>query len=101
MAVVQTGDAAAIADDLRGSGHRFTRIPSVGGYLDEPNVTFMLAVEDDSLDDAIGCFERSAHARDVDLPPVLLERLADWRARTVRYHGATIMISELSRLHQT
>lgn len=98
---VQDVDALAVSEDLRSHGHRFTRIPSVGGYLEEPNVTFLLAVEDDQLDDVLASFERSSQARDVELPISLRERLEDWRARTVHHGGATILISELERMHQT
>jgi uncharacterized protein YaaQ len=101
IAVVHADDAASVGDDLRSNGYRFTRMASVGGYLEEANATFLLAVEDGRVDDAIACFERSAHARDMDLPPVLLERLDDWRARTVRHRGATVLIMDLERLHQT
>lgn len=100
-AFVQQVDAAAVSDDLRSHGHRFTRIPSIGGFLEEPNTTFVLAVEDDQLDDVLASFERSSEARDVDLPVSLRERLEDWRARTVRHGGATILIAELERIHHT
>ena len=98
---VQDVDAVAVSEDLRSHGHRFTRIPSVGGYLEEPNVTFLLAVEEDQLDDVLASFERSSQARDVELPVSLRERLEDWRARTVHHGGATILISDLERMHQT
>ncbi|MES2210219.1 MAG: cyclic-di-AMP receptor [Chloroflexota bacterium] len=101
IAFVQDLDAVAVSDDLRSHGHRFTRIPSVGGFLEESNVTFVLAVEDGQLADVIASFERSSHARDVDPPVSLRERLEDWRARTVRHGGATILISDLEQIHHT
>jgi uncharacterized protein YaaQ len=101
IAIVHADDIAGVGEELRSKGHRFTRIASVGGYLGEANATFLLAVEDGRIDDVIACFERSVHSRDVDVPPVLLERLADWRARTVRHTGATLLIADLERLHQT
>lgn len=100
-AFVQETDALAVSEDLRAHGHRFTRIPSVGGFLEEANETFVLAVADDQLDDVLASFERSSQAREVELPISLRERLEDWRARTVRHGGATILISNLERLHQT
>ncbi len=100
-AFVQETDALAVSEDLRAHGHRFTRIPSVGGFLEEANETFVLAVADDQLDDVLASFERSSQAREVELPISLRERLEDWRARTVRHGGATILISDLERLHQT
>ena len=100
-AFVQGVDAHAVSEDLREHGHRFTRIPSVGGYLEEPNMTFVLAVEDEQLGDVLASLERSSHARDVEMPVSLRERLEDWRARTVRHGGATILITNLERIHHT
>lgn len=100
-AFVQEIDVDLVSDDLRAHGHRFTRMASIGGYLEKPNATFVLAVEDDQLDDVLASFERSSEAREVELPVSLHERLEDWRARTVHHGGATILISELERIHQT
>lgn len=100
-AFVQDVDARAVSEDLREHGHRFTRISSVGGYLEEPNVTFVLAVEEEQLDDVLASFERSSQARDVEMPVSLRERLEDWRARTVHHGGATILITDLERIHHT
>jgi uncharacterized protein YaaQ len=101
IAVAQEADVPSISEDLRAHEHRFTRIPSFGGFLEEENTTFLLAVEDEQVAGVVECFERSAHARDVDLPPVLLERLADWRARTVHHGGATILVMDLAAFHRT
>ena len=101
VAIVHADDITGVAEELRSDGHRFTRMTSVGGYLGEANATFLLAVEDDRVENVIACFERSAHSRDVDVPPVLLGRLEDWRARTVTHKGTTLMIVDLERLHQT
>jgi hypothetical protein len=38
------------------------------------------------------------HARDVEVPLVLTERLADWQARTVAHGGATILVADLDRI---
>jgi uncharacterized protein YaaQ len=101
VAFVQDADAVPVAEDLRANGHRFTRIPSIGGFLDDANHTFILAVEDEQIADVLASFERSSQAREVDLPVSLRERLEDWRARTVRHGGATILVTDLERIHRT
>lgn len=100
-AFVQEIDAVAVSEDLRAHGHRFTRIPSVGGFLEEANTTFVLAVEEEQLDDVLASFERSSQPREVELPLSLRDRLEDWRAATVHHGGATILISHLDRIHHT
>lgn len=98
IAIVHRADADLVADRLRGDGHRFTRIPTVGGFLGEENATFMLAAEDERVDAIVEVFEDAAHGRELEVPLVLLERLADWQARTVSHGGATILVADLERI---
>lgn len=98
VAIVQVEDADRVATALRAAGHRFTRLASTGGYLETPNVTLVLAVEDEALADVVALFRDTCAARDVELPLVLSERLADWRDRVVSYAGATILVVDAEDL---
>lgn len=98
IAIVHEDDATAVTDGLRAAGHRFTQLPSVGGFLGSDNRTFVLGVEDAAERSVIAVFEDACHARDVEVPLVLLERLADWQARTVSHGGATLLIADLARI---
>lgn len=98
IAIVHEDDAPAAADALRAAGHRFTQLPSVGGFLGATNQTFVLGVADADESSVVAVFEDVCHARDVEVPLVLLERLADWQARSVSYGGATLLIADLARI---
>lgn len=98
IAFVHRDDAEAVTDALRAAGHRFTHLPSVGGFLGTDNATFILGVEDATEADVVATFEAACHARDIELPLVLTERLADWQARTVSHGGATILVADLERI---
>ena len=98
IAFVHEDDAAAAGDALRRAGHRFTLLPSVGGFLGSTNMTFVFGVEDAAEPSIIAVFEEVCQVRDVEVPLVLLERLSDWQARTVSHGGATLLISDLSRI---
>lgn len=98
VAIVHHDDATPAAEALRAAGHRFTQMPSVGGFLGTDNATFVLGVEDEAEDEIVAIFEHICHARDVDVPLVLIERLADWQARTVTHGGATIFVADLARI---
>ncbi len=101
IAFVHASDVGPVSEALRTSGHRFTRLPSVGGFIGEESATFVLAVEDDHVDDVVRAFERSAEAREVEVPLDLRGRLEDWRAATVRHGGATVLIGGLERVVRT
>jgi uncharacterized protein YaaQ len=98
VAFVHHDDADRVTEALRGAGQRFTHLPSVGGFLGAKNSTFLLAVEEGSVESALEVFERSTGRREVEMPLVLLERLQDWREQTVSYGGATILVLELERI---
>jgi uncharacterized protein YaaQ len=98
IAFVHNDDAEAVSEALRSAGHRFTLLPSVGGFLGTDNATFVFGVDDDAEQPVIDVFERVCHGRNVAVPLVLLDRLADWKARTVTHGGATILVADLERI---
>jgi uncharacterized protein YaaQ len=98
IAFVHHDDAEPAAEALRAARHRFTVLPSVGGFLGTDNATFVFGVEDEAEREVIEIFERVCHGREVDVPLVLLERLADWHATTVAHAGATILVADLARI---
>ncbi len=98
VAFVHHDDAEAAAGALRDAGCRFTQLPSVGGFLGTANATFMFGVEDDAEPAIVSIFERVCRGREVEVPLVLMERLADWKAATVVHGGATILVADLDRI---
>ncbi len=98
VAIVHHDDAEAVADGLRDARIRFTRIPSFGGFLGEPNETYLMAVADDEVEQALRTLESVSHPREVEVPLVLLDRLADWKAQTVAHGGATVLVVDLDRI---
>jgi len=98
IAFVHLDDAALLEDALRAAGHRFTLMPTVGGFLGTENATFVLAVSLEEEPEVVAIFERVCHGREVEVPLVLMERLADWKARSVTHGGATILIADLARV---
>ncbi|HET7678489.1 MAG TPA: cyclic-di-AMP receptor [Candidatus Limnocylindrales bacterium] len=97
LAVVHADDTGPVLEALREAGHRATRIPSAGGYLDIGNATIMMGVEDAAVPEVRDIFERICTPREVPVPPVLLGRLSEWRA-SVRHGGATIFVLELAEI---
>jgi uncharacterized protein YaaQ len=96
IAIIHRDDADPVSDALRAAGVRFTRLPSLGGFLGEPNETYLMAVEVGQVPVALHALESVSHTREVEVPLVLLERLTDWQARTVAHGGATVLILDLA-----
>ena len=97
VAIIQPADADEVGEQLRAAGHRFTRLASTGGFLEAPNVTLILAVEDDAAARRRLPLRESCSARDRGAPRPT-EQLADWQERVVHYAGATILVLDLAEL---
>jgi uncharacterized protein YaaQ len=98
VAIVQAADADRVSDHLRNAGHRFTRLTSLGGFLDMSNATFVMAADAADVPQVVQVFRDSCVGREVDIPLVLTERLRDWKERVAHYGGATIMVVDLEEL---
>jgi uncharacterized protein YaaQ len=98
VAFVQEGDADRVGEALRREGHRFTRIASMGGFLQTPNVTLVMAVREEVLPEVVDLYRANCSIRDVEVPLVLSGSLREWRERVVNYAGATILVVELEDL---
>ena len=62
LAILHQLDAENVVTALEDAGHRLTRIPSIGGFLKIDNVTLLMAVDDDKVDDVVAVIERSPPA---------------------------------------
>jgi len=98
LAIVQASDADRAAQRLRADGHRFTRLGSIGGFLETTNATLILAVEDEKVAAVVDAFRDTCSGREVEVPLVLTERLKDWQDRVVHYAGATILVVDLEEM---
>lgn len=63
VAIVQSADSGKLTDALVAKGIRCTRINTVGGFLDEPNITMLIVTEDDALPNLLTVIRQNCHAR--------------------------------------
>lgn len=63
VAIVQAEDAGPLLDTFNRIGLRTTRINTVGGFLETPNVTLLIAVDDDRVDEVLHTIQQECHPR--------------------------------------
>ncbi|RRR77896.1 MAG: hypothetical protein EI684_00935 [Candidatus Viridilinea halotolerans] len=73
LAIVQHQDASTLVDALTEEGYRVTRLSSQGGFLREGNLTLMLSVPADEVDNVIStvrahCSTRTRYVS--PMPPI-------------------------------
>lgn len=99
MAVIQSADAAHVVRALTAAGHRVTRLASTGGFLREGNVTLLMGVDNDRVDDVLAVLRREAQTRskivgpDLVPPGIGLASDADWVE--VPVGGATVFVLDI------
>jgi uncharacterized protein YaaQ len=98
IAIVHEADAEGCLGALNGAGHRATRLRSSGGLLRSENATLLVATAEEAVPAILRILEGSTQARTIELPPVLLGRLGDWREATVHHGGATVLVLPLEGL---
>jgi uncharacterized protein YaaQ len=64
LAIIRSIDAGPVIDALVTPGYRVTRIASTGGFLRRGNVTLLVGVEDEQVDDIIDIFRESCSPPD-------------------------------------
>lgn len=63
IAIVNRMDSPSVEDSLLDAGFYITRLATTGGFLKSGNTTFISAVEDDKLDEAIELIRKNSVQR--------------------------------------
>jgi uncharacterized protein YaaQ len=71
VTIVHERDRNKVSEALLQAGHKFTKIATTGGFLRDGNVTLLIGVEDDLLDEVLNIIQESCRSREqfVSLPP--------------------------------
>lgn len=71
IAVVQGKDAEQLLESLTKHGFRATQINSAGGFLRESNVTLMIGVDDNDVDQVRTLVQENCHSRTRFVNPLM------------------------------
>jgi len=69
LAIISEEDALEVVEALTASGYTATRINTASGLLKMPNVTLLIGVNSDQVDEVIGLIKDHCHPRAVPIPP--------------------------------
>jgi len=102
IAVVHRRDAGRLHDCLLAQGYRFTQISSTGGFLGAGNVTLLMGVEEERLDDLLTLMRANCHSREevvnVATSPTRIDPDAMGSPMTVHVGGAHIFVLNVERV---
>lgn len=102
FAVVNKDDNHAVSSAITKAGFRATKLSSTGGFLSAGSTTFMIACEDDRVDDIIEVIRKHSRQRKQIVPAemTLGTPLYDNGPVEVSVGGATIFITNLERFER-
>lgn len=103
MAVIQHEDEDALVQALEETSIGSTRIGSSGGFLRASNVTMMIAVQDDQVEEVLGLLKKHCKRRTRHLYPLLPNLEARERflgSIPVEIGGATVFILAVDRMER-
>lgn len=102
FAVVNNDDSHSVASAITKAGFRATKLSSSGGFLKAGNTTFMIACEDDKIDEIIEVIRTHSRKRKQVLSPDMTAGMADSVSFPVEVSvgGATIFITPIDRFER-
>ena len=98
LAIVQADDAGKIMKGLVEAGHRVTRVATEGGWLKRENVTLLLGVDDEKVEDVVAVLKKTGRKRTAyisvprEVPGALNAQVID-----VEVGGATVFVMNVER----
>ncbi len=104
IAVVQDKDQRKVTDALLERGYQFTNIATTGGLLREGNVTFLIGVEEQQVDEVIRVLRDYSKTREqlVNVFPPTIEPIGTCIPSPVKVlvGGATVFVVDVERFEK-
>jgi uncharacterized protein YaaQ len=100
-AIVQDKDANRLADAFTEADIRSTRLQSAGGFLRSGNATFLVAIEDERLDEVLDVIKtHSQTRRQFTTPPMQLDYvMTEATPIEVEVGGATVIVQDVEQFY--
>ena len=104
IAIVQNDDAGDLTDLLRENNYRSTLIGTTGGFLREGNATFLVGVEEESIEPLLKLIQENCKTRTqlVNPMPPVVEPGELYLAQPIEVQvgGATVFVLEVARFEK-
>lgn len=101
-AIVNKDDGSAVQTALTSGGFSVTRLATTGGFLMSGNVTFMIATDDEKVDEAIRLIAEQSKQRKQLVPSTASYGMGMTNAYPleVTVGGATIIVQDIVRFEK-
>jgi len=103
LAIVSSDDSARVMRSLTQAEFSVTRLATTGGFLMAGNVTLIIGVEDERVDEAIGIIRETSKSRTQAMPTISetsIRGFFDAPLMEVMVGGATIFVLPVDRFEK-
>lgn len=104
MAIVQDKDSNRLANEFIDASIRATKLSSTGGFLKAGNSTFIIGIEDERVEEALGLIKKTCQSRKQYVStPMTLDVSIDGQVPyplEVEVGGSTVFVLPVEGFHQ-
>ena len=101
FAIVNKDDSGAVSTALTRGGFLVTKLATTGGFLMAGNTTFLLATDDDRVDEAVSIIEKQSKQRTQMVPSATYNASAYASIPVeVTVGGATVFVTNIERFEK-
>ncbi len=102
IAIINYDDAGAVVQSLSKQGFSSTRLSTTGGFLLAGNVTLLIGVEKDQVDQAVDIIRRHSHSRKQLMPAIteMSHGFMPVMPVEVTVGGATLFVVDVERFER-
>ena len=102
IAIINHDDATAVTQALTKAGFSSTRLATTGGFLRAGNVTILVGVDEEKVDQAIEVIKGRSHSRRQMIPTTTETSYGYYPAMPVEVTvgGATIFVVDIERFER-
>lgn len=100
IGIVNSDDANELLNEMNSLSFQATKLTTSGGFLKTGNVTFLVGVEDERLDELVSVFERCCSRRTQMVPttpPFIGEGFLSAAPVEITIGGATIFVVDIEK----
>ena len=102
IAIVNSDDAGVVARSLSKSGFSSTRLATTGGFLMAKNVTMLVGVDEEKVNDVIEIIKQHSHSRSqlISATSGVAREFPTGMPVEVRVGGATIFVVDVEQFQR-
>lgn len=102
IAIVNSDDASVVARSLSKSGFSSTRLATTGGFLMAKNVTMLVGVDEEKVNDVIEIIKQHSHSRSqlISATSGVAREFPTGMPVEVRVGGATIFVVDVEQFQR-